>query len=49
MVKVDMTMITIYNMPIWLRKFTFKEINDFYEEKAAAQKNEMSAGKTSSS
>ena len=21
---------TIYNMPIWLRKFTFKEIQDFY-------------------
>ena len=20
---------TVYNMPIWLRKFTFKEINDF--------------------
>jgi hypothetical protein len=34
-------------MPIWLRKFTFKEINDFYEKKAAAEKNEMSAGKTS--
>jgi len=38
---------TIYNMPIWLRKYTFKEINDFYEEKNTAQKNEMSAGKTS--
>jgi len=23
---------TIYNMPIWLRKFTFKEIKEFYEE-----------------
>ena len=23
---------TIYNMPIWLRKFTFKEIQDFYSE-----------------
>ena len=34
-------------MPIWLRKFTFKEINDFYEAKAAAEKDEMSAGKTS--
>jgi hypothetical protein len=22
---------TIYNMPIWLRKYTFKEIHDFYE------------------
>ena len=29
------------------KTYTFKEINDFYEEKAAAQKNEMSAGKTS--
>tara|TARA_B110000977_G_scaffold66330_1_gene90211 strand:+ start:889 stop:1074 length:186 start_codon:yes stop_codon:yes gene_type:complete len=34
-------------MPIWLRKYTFKEINDFYEAKAAAEKAEMSAGKTS--
>ena len=34
-------------MPIWLRKFTFKKINDFYTAKAAAEKNEMSAGKTS--
>ena len=34
-------------MPIWLRKFTFKEINDFYEAKSSAEKNEMSAGKTS--
>jgi len=23
---------TIYNMPIWLRKFTFKEIQDYYAE-----------------
>ena len=38
---------TVYNMPVWLRKFTFKQIADFYEEKNAAQKNEMSAGKTS--
>ena len=38
---------TIYNMPIWLRKFTFKEINYFYEAKAAAEKNEMSSGKKS--
>ena len=39
--------ITIYNMPIWLRKFTFKEISDFYEEKAKAEKNERAGGKTS--
>ena len=23
---------TIYNMPIWLRKFTFKQIKDHYDE-----------------
>jgi hypothetical protein len=23
---------TIYNMPIWLRNFTFHRINDFYEK-----------------
>ena len=23
---------TLYNMPIWLRKFTFKQIKDFYDE-----------------
>ena len=38
---------TIYHMPIWLRKFTFKEIQEFYTKKAATEKNEMSAGKTS--
>ena len=39
--------ITIYNMPIWLRKFTFKEINDFYENKPLEKNNEHSSGKTS--
>ena len=34
-------------MPIWLRKFTFKEINDFYEEEQTAMKKEQSAGKSS--
>ena len=24
--------LTIYNMPIWLRKFTFNEINEFYKK-----------------
>ena len=29
----------VYNMPIWLRKFTFKELSDFFEaEKKAYQK-----------
>ena len=23
---------TIYNMPIWLRKFTFSEINNYYSD-----------------
>ncbi len=22
----------VYNMPVWLRRFTFKEIQEFYEE-----------------
>ena len=34
-------------MPLWLRKFTFKEINDYYEAEQAAIKNEQSSGKTS--
>jgi hypothetical protein len=24
---------TVYNMPIWLRKFTFNKIKEFYEPK----------------
>ena len=24
--------LTVYNMPIWLRKFTFNEINEFYKK-----------------
>jgi len=38
---------TIYNMPIWLRKYTFKEINDFYEKQNAERNNEVSPGQTS--
>lgn len=26
----------IYNMPIWLRNYTFKELNDFYESESKA-------------
>jgi len=29
---------TIYNMPIWLRKFTFSEIDNFYKKEDAAIK-----------
>ncbi len=28
---------TIYEMPIWLRNFTFKKISDFYEEQNKSQ------------
>ena len=35
---------TVYDMPIWLRRWTFNEIKKHYEEEAAAAE-----GKTSSS
>jgi len=38
---------TIYSMPLWLRKFTFKEISDYYKAEQASIKNEQSAGKSS--
>lgn len=28
----------VYNMPIWLRRFTFNKINDFYDRKNKAEK-----------
>ena len=30
---------TIYNMPIWLRKFTFSEIDKFYKDEAKAMED----------
>ena len=30
----------VYNMPIWLRKYTFNEIREFYEEQANQQKQQ---------
>jgi len=43
---------TVYNMPIWLRKFTYKRIVDFVENKNEQQKSQAStnskAGKTRS-
>lgn len=33
----------VYGMPIWLRNFTFKEINEFYEREK--EEYEKSAGK----
>ena len=34
---------TVYNMPIWFRKYTFKEISDYYTEQ---NKKIESAGKS---
>jgi len=34
---------TVYNMPIWLRKFTYSEIKDFYAEEKKSVEN---AGKS---
>lgn len=36
---------TIYNMPNWLRKYTWKEINDFVLERNKAQKSSNEKGK----
>lgn len=30
---------TIYNMPIWLRRFTFNEISKFYKEEKESYEN----------
>jgi hypothetical protein len=35
---------TVYNMPIWLRKFTFKQIQEFYEEEKASIENKSKQG-----
>ena len=37
---------TVYNMPIWLRKFTFKKLKSFYEEKDLAQKKAAKGNNT---
>ena len=37
---------TIYNMPRWLRQFTFNKINDFYQKENEANEN-ASKGKNS--
>ncbi len=36
---------TIYNMPIWLRKFTWSEIDKHYKEETKAMENAKSGGK----
>jgi hypothetical protein len=37
---------TIYNMPIWLRKFTFNKIQDYYKKQSEAQKQQTKSGNT---
>ena len=33
-------------MPVWLRKFTFKQISDFYEKRNKEQKSAQNSGKS---
>ena len=37
---------TIYNMPIWLRKFTFNEIKKYYDEEKEAAEGKTQQGQT---
>jgi hypothetical protein len=39
---------TIYNMPIWLRKFTFNSIKEWYEKKQEEEKKLYNQNKTTS-
>jgi hypothetical protein len=36
---------TVYNMPIWLRKYTFAEIKKYYEEQKDAAEGKQSGGR----
>lgn len=33
-------------MPVWLRKFTFKQISNYYDERNKAQKAAQNSGKS---
>jgi hypothetical protein len=35
---------TVYNMPIWLRRFTFIEIQKFYQEEKESYENQGKSG-----
>jgi hypothetical protein len=39
---------TIYNMPRWLRLFTFNKINDFYQKENEAHENASKGGSNKS-
>jgi len=34
---------TVYNMPIWLRKFTFHKLKEHYEKQNASQNEDLGA------
>jgi hypothetical protein len=36
----------IYNMPIWLRRFTFNEIKTFYDKESEEYEKSSNKGKT---
>lgn len=36
---------TVYNMPIWLRKYTFNKIKEFYDQKAEANEKAYNKAK----
>lgn len=38
---------TVYNMPIWLRNFTYKKMASFVEKQNEAQKSASQGGKNS--
>lgn len=40
---------TIYNMPIWLRKFTFHEINEYNKDQNKKMKEAQNKGKNKKS
>ena len=35
---------TVYNMPIWLRRFTFNEIQKFYADEKSSYENKGTSG-----
>ena len=37
---------TIYDMPIWLRRFTFNKINEFYKEENSQMEKAQNGGKS---
>lgn len=38
---------TVYNMPLWLRKYTFHEIQQHYNKKSEAEQNALTGNKQS--